>query len=267
MNCGARANWWRRNRKAAKVYKAFCDVCERLLRIPPPPEPPPGHENTAQIFRAAPNYFKYLLAIWGIRTGVLVLALGVGFIVILVATMAGHRHLGGITFVMLFGEFVVFAIFLLLQLFSLAVVRLDYEKRWYVVTDRSLRVREGILKVQEMTVNFANIQNISISQGPIQRMLNIADLKVDTAGGGGVMQAQGHHQMRNLHTAFFRGVSNAAEIRELIQNRLRHLKDSGLGDHEEVAATHNKSADLSMVAALTSILEEARKLNTALQSG
>lgn len=248
------------------MYKAFCDVCERLLKIPQPPEPPPGDEHTTQIFRAAPNFFKYLLAIWAIRTGVMVLGVLAGFIGIFVATVFGRHHVGAAAYAIIFLEVLVFVIFVVVQLFSLAVVRLDYEKRWYVVTDRSLRVREGILNVQEMTVNFANIQNISISQGPIQRMLNIADLKVDTAGGGGVMPAQGHHQMRNLHTAFFRGVSNAPEIRELIQNRLRHLKDSGLGDHEEVKKTHQTPVNASMVDALRAVLEEARKLNSTVQA-
>ncbi len=72
----------------------------------------------------------------------------------------------------------------MLQIVSLALVRLNFEKRWYIVTDRSLRVREGILNVREMTVTFANIQNISISHGPVQRAIGIAELRVDTAGGG-----------------------------------------------------------------------------------
>src|SRR5205814_3372587 len=95
--------------------------------------------------------------------------------------------------------------------FFLAVVRLDYEKRWYLVTDRSLRIREGVVNVREMTVNFANIQNISISQGPLQRLLRIADLRVDTAGGGGGRAANTHHAAQNLHTAWFRGIDNAGE--------------------------------------------------------
>jgi uncharacterized membrane protein YdbT with pleckstrin-like domain len=248
------------------MYKAFCDACERLLKIPAPPEPPPGDEHTTKIFRAAPNFFKYLLAIWAIRTGIFVLIVSSGLIGLLVATLFARRHGGAVMYVMLSIELVIFALFVLVQLFSLAVVRLDYEKRWYVVTDRSLRVREGIVNVQEMTVNFANIQNISISQGPIQRMLNIADLRVDTAGGGGTMQQQGNNQMYNLHTAFFRGVDNANEIRELIQTRLRHLKDSGLGDHEELAAVHKAHSESSMVDALQSVLDETRKLNAALQT-
>jgi uncharacterized membrane protein YdbT with pleckstrin-like domain len=159
---------------------------------------------------------------------------------------------------------------LVLCLFQLAVVRLEYEKRWYVVTDRSLRVREGVMSVREMTVNFANIQNIAISQGPLQRLLGIADLRVETAGGGGGgAQHQGRQPMENLHTAFFRGVDNAGEVRELIQQRLRLLKDSGLGDHEELpsaAAGHAPLATAAMGALVTALREvhaEARGLREA----
>lgn len=246
------------------MYKAFCDVCERLLRIPAPPEPPPGDEHTTKIFRAAPNYFKYLLVLWAIRTGVFVLAVGMGSIGLIVATFVSSRHGGVVPLVMFVFGFVVFALFVLSQLVSLAILRLDYEKRWYVVTDRSLRVREGIVNVQEMTVNFANIQNISISQGPIQRWLQIADLKVDTAGGGSV-QPQGQHQMRNLHSAFFRGVNNSLEIRELIQTRLRHLKDSGLGDHEELTGSRHEGRP-EIIAVLREIRGETEKLNAALRA-
>ena len=155
-------------------------------------------------------------------------------------------------------------------LFRLAVVRLEYEKRWYVVTDRSLRVREGVVTVREMTVNFANIQNIAISQGPVQRMLGIADLRVETAGGGGASAQQNRHQpMENLHIAWFRGVNNATEVRELIQQRLRSLKDSGLGDHEELArqepAAPGPGVALSagLLAALREVHAQARALRQA----
>ncbi|HET7537279.1 MAG TPA: hypothetical protein VFJ90_12545, partial [Candidatus Didemnitutus sp.] len=38
-----------------------------------------------------------------------------------------------------------------------AVRRLDYEMRWYMVTDRSLRIRHGVWRVSESTMSFANI--------------------------------------------------------------------------------------------------------------
>ena len=62
---------------------------------------------------------------------------------------------------------------LVLGMERVALVKLDFEKRWYVVTDRSLRVREGIAFVREATVTFAKIQNISMSQGPVQRALGM----------------------------------------------------------------------------------------------
>jgi hypothetical protein len=45
------------------------------LRIPPDPEPPPGDEASARVFRAAPIFYKYLLVLWGLKSlGALILA-------------------------------------------------------------------------------------------------------------------------------------------------------------------------------------------------
>jgi len=154
---------------------------------------------------------------------------------------------------------VVILLNILSSLFLLAVLRLNFEKRWYVVTDRSLRIREGVTTVREMTVNFANIQNISISQGPLQRALRIADLRVDTAGGGGG-SSQRKERSENLHTAWFRGIDNANEVRELIQQRLRRLKDSGLGDHEENVPSANFEFSAAMLSAIREVHTEAAAL-------
>ena len=64
-------------------------------------------------------------------------------------------------------------------------MRLDYEQRWYVVTDRSLRLRTGVWSVREMTMSFANLQQITVTQGPLQRLLGLADVRFQSAGGGG----------------------------------------------------------------------------------
>ena len=36
-----------------------------------------------------------------------------------------------------------------------------------------------------------------------------------------------------MHTGFFHGVDNAEEIRDLILNRLRRFRETGLGDPDE----------------------------------
>jgi uncharacterized membrane protein YdbT with pleckstrin-like domain len=234
------------------MYKSFRQACERLLRIPHDPAPPPGDEASTRIFRAAPNYYKYLLFIWALKTALAVFIVVIALVVpVATASLILVRQGQPWGSLLLMLPLLVLALDVLGCLFNLAVLRLEYEKRWYVMTDRSLRVREGVVTVREMTVNFANIQNISISQGPVQRALGIADLRVETAGGGG---SSSHHKQNqpfeNLHTAWFRGVNNANEVRELIQQRLRLLKDSGLGDREELP--HPNAALPSGVSLLTS---------------
>lgn len=251
------------------MYKAFRDWCERVLRIPADPEPPPGDEHTAQLFRAAPAYYRYLLVVWALKTVAVIAAALPAVIIPLIASHFAVRKHGAPPEFLLFVLAPIFFVFLLLRLLALAIVRLDFEKRWYLVTDRSLRVREGVVSVREMTVTFANIQNISVSQGPVQRLIGIADVRVDTAGGGGASH-EGKNAGTNLHTAFFRGVNNAAEIRELIQTRLRRLKDSGLGDHDEKhhaeIARPAAFADPAVLDALRAVAGEAAALRAALES-
>jgi membrane protein YdbS with pleckstrin-like domain len=240
------------------MYNSFRQYCERLLRIPSDPEPPPGDEASAQLFRAAPNFYKYLLVMWAIKTAAAFL-FGLMMMIAPIAGAIALVHKGkDAGWLLLLIPGLVFTLVVGFRLFALALVRLDFEKRWYLVTDRSLRVRAGIVAIREMTVTFANIQNISISQGPIQRALGIADLRVDTAGGGGGQQGQ--HPGMNLHTAWFHGINNANEVRELIQQRLRQFKDSGLGDHEELTASAKPLATSHLVPVLRELCAEARAL-------
>ena len=58
------------------MYSLFRAWCERLLRIPHEPAPPPGDESSARVFRAAPAFFKYQVVLWCIAmTAMLVIGL------------------------------------------------------------------------------------------------------------------------------------------------------------------------------------------------
>jgi len=147
-----------------------------------------------------------------------------------------------------------------------AMVRLDYEQRWYIVTDRSLRIRSGLASVLESTMSFANLQQVSVSQGPVQRLLGLADVKVQSAGGGGA----GEHPATagdSLHSGLFHCVEHADEIRDLILERLRLFRQAGLGDPDEGPAEGASDSapppDDALVAA-RELLEEARALRAAL---
>lgn len=208
----------------------------RLLRVPPEPSPPAGSEESLRIFRAAPNYLRYRLVLWGLaQVGSLVGLIVFDGILLnrLRDDVSGNLYLGLVALLVLaiVGFVVSFVVTGLLVL-------LDYEQRWYLVTDDSLRIREGIRQVREMTMTFANIQNISLEQGPLQRILGVADLKVQSAGGGGA-GSSGHESSSGLdmHTGFFRGVDNAEQLRDLMRDRLRRAKGPGLGDPDDLASS------------------------------
>jgi len=229
------------------VYNTFRATCERLLRIPADPEPPPGDEASTKIYRAADNYYRYLLVVWALSSFACILPPLIASVACVVAAATSNLS----PWVTLIPAFLLI-VMIVVSLIHLAIVRLNYEKRWYIVTDRSLRVREGVIGVREMTVTFANIQNISISQGPIQRLLSIADLRVDTAGGAGAAAHSHHGAAQTAHVAWFRGIDNAPQVRELMQMRLRQWKDAGLGDHEDQFGA-TASSDPSVIAALREV--------------
>lgn len=152
-----------------------------------------------------------------------------------------------------------------------AVRRLDFELRWYMVTDRSLRIRYGVWNVSESTMSFANIQQVVVSQGPLQRVLGLSDVKVQSAGGWSGGHDHHGHSENDMHLGLFHGVTNGSEIRDLILERLRHFRESGLGDPDEknpasvpVTPATAPSSSSDTLAAARELLVEARALRAAL---
>jgi membrane protein YdbS with pleckstrin-like domain len=110
--------------------------------------------------------------------------------------------------------------------FSLVAIRVDYELRHYLVGDRSLRVVQGAWKREEVTLSYANIQNIEVTQGPVERLFGFKSLTISTAGSD-APTAAGHGLG---HSAAMKGLADAEELKRLILDMLRGQKDSGLGD-------------------------------------
>ena len=164
------------------------------------------------------------------------------------------------------------AVYLVQLPITYGIRKLDYEQRWYVVTDRSLRLRSGVWRLREMTMSFANLQQITVAQGPLQRLLGLADVRVQSAGGGGATQGHYQHGHQSLHMGLFHAVDNAEEIRDLITERLRRFRETGLGDPDE---KHQHSVtppplpatavgDSATLAAAKELLMEAKALRQAI---
>jgi membrane protein YdbS with pleckstrin-like domain len=198
----------------------------RLLRVPAEPAPPPGDPERLRTFRAAPSYLRYSIAAWVFKQAGAALGLLASYLFLQSFT----RHVPFAYFGLM--EQVFIAAFIAQLPFSFALVRLDFEMRWYMLTDRSLRIRHGIVRVNEQTMTFANVQNITIRQNPLQRLFGVSTVAVRAAGGGAAQSGSGGTGSGS-HEATFEGVADAEAIRDLIRERIRRYRGAGTGDPDE----------------------------------
>jgi membrane protein YdbS with pleckstrin-like domain len=241
------------------VYSPFKSFVLRCLHLPErPPDPPAGGYRVVRIFRASPKWLRYRLVLWWIGAVFAFLFLFSGAIG---TAFAGKP---GISVLLL----LVIALEVVGLFFSYFCVRIEYDLRTYVVTDRSLRVREGAFVFKEMTLTYANVQNVQVLQGPLQRMFGIQDLRVDTAGGGASNKHEGKGAMG--HSVTLAGLENAREVRDLILSYVKVAGGgSGLGDlddretHARGSASGTMPASASVVEALRALRESAQALRQA----
>jgi membrane protein YdbS with pleckstrin-like domain len=228
-----------------------------VLKVPPEPQAPSGSAASVRIFRASPNFYRLNLLKW------MIAQLGAFIGIVTLIALGLEKHFPGILGTLYrIGELFGLVVLVLQSPFTYFLIRLDYEMRWYIVTDRSLRIRHGVAQVREMTMTFANVQQIVVRQGPLQRLLKIADVQVRTAGGGGSSPVDGHGGAGgdSMHLGYFRGVENAGEIRDLIIERLRRFRDTGLGDPDEGAESERAPNHEALLDASREFLEAARAL-------
>lgn len=234
----------------------------RLFRVDERPEPPPGSPESLRTFRASPRFFRYSLLKWGLGQagalfGLVVSTIGFDFI-----------EFGPWSrFTAAAGPFLI-VLFVVQVPFSYLVLRLGYEMRWYMVSDRTLRIRYGVYSVREQTMTVVNIQNMAVKRGPLQRLFGIADLEIRTASGGG----SDDDDEDSLSRGLLQGLDNAEELRNLLLSSLRQSRDAGLGDPDDQpavlavpaapteATAPGEAESASVLAAASDLLAECRAL-------
>ncbi len=283
------------------------NVVLECMRLPPEPQPPAGDPASARVFRAGKNFYWFCLARWaGAQLATLAgIIFSLNLLWSLGRAVESHQtalpsaseieplegvsgqrddrdepewiralapkvapHAAWILPLVTFVEIVGIAIYVAQLIGTGMLVRLEYELRWYIVTDRSLRIRSGIWRVREATMSFANLQQVELSEGPVQRLLGIADVRVTSAGGGGGGEKERQSHEDSLHTGRFHGVTNAPEIRDLILDRLREFRESGLGDPDDTTRAHveaghragEESSRPEALSAAKELLHETRAL-------
>jgi uncharacterized membrane protein YdbT with pleckstrin-like domain len=192
------------------VYEALRGAAIRILKLPAgAPNPPPGGA-VVRIFNASPKFLRYrLLPVW-IGVGVLVAVALVVAVVAVLHTWLWLAVSAGLVLIALF-----------FGITGCVTARLEFEWRTYILTDRSVRIREGVIFQKESTLTFANVQNLRIRKGPIQQLFGIADVLVDTAGGAGGGKGAENDGMERGHRGAIQGIENPTEIRDLVLNLLK----------------------------------------------
>lgn len=238
-------------RQAAEwIYRGLWGVLVRWFRVPQePPTLPVRPGETVHSFQPADGYLRYLKFWFWLVLLIVDLALTAAWVAIIVANPVIGAAISPI------------ALFIIIvpDILAYIAIHLRYDTTWYVMTDRSLRIRRGVMAIHEVTITFENVQNVSLQRGPLQRYFGIADLIVQTAGGGGAAGPHGQGGGSG-HLGIIEGISNAEELRDRIMSKLRDSKSAGLGDdaHEHAPAT-SQVAPTMWTAEHLAVLAEIRE--------
>ena len=247
------------------IYETFKTRLFSLIKAPThPPEPPAGSQGSIQTFRAAPNFLRIQLIVWGLGFAGAIIGELIFLGVELFVTRGDDDRTAELALAALL--LVITVVGTIIKFF---LIRIDYDMRYYVVTDRSLRIREGALLITESTYTFANIQNLKVTQGPLERLLGLSNLIVETAGGA---SSGDTHGKSASHEGNLKGITNAREVRDQMLMLLKKYRDAGLGDPEDRgkdvphAASRGGVGGFSPVAMqrLGEVLDEVRHLGRAL---
>ncbi len=208
------------------IYRGVWIVLVDLFRVPDrPPTLPVAPGETCETFQPAEGFLRYLKLKFWVVFAVLAAALLFTWAAILLASPLAGLLLALPVGLLLIGGAAV----------AWLAIHLQFDTTWYVVSGRSLRIRRGIWTIHETTITFENVQNVTVHQGPIERLFGIANVRVDTAGGG---SAAGKHQGVDTtggHRGIIEGIGHAHKVRDLILARLRRTRTAGLGDEREHA--------------------------------
>jgi len=212
-------------RTGAWLYQGLWGILTRWFRVPArPPTLPVAADETVHAFQPSAGFLRYLKFQYWLGVGVVTAGL-----LILGVSITVAEPLAGIAYWL-----IALSAGAAIALIAYTAIHLRYDTTWYVLTGRSMRIRRGIWIIHETTITYENVQNVSVNQGPLQRFFGIADVLVQTAGGGGGAQPQHPGGMPGgTHVGLIEGITDAVHVRDLLVCRMRLSRTAGLGDEHD----------------------------------
>jgi uncharacterized membrane protein YdbT with pleckstrin-like domain len=131
---------------------------------------------------------------------------------------------------------------------------------WYVVTNQGVQLRHGLWTTHETSLRFANIQQVTLKQGPLQRVLGLVDIVLSTAGQRSSgdddddEERKSRGQLRDLDSG------SAQRLLTEIRQRLPSSADGAPPPHSAAAQTSAQAVEAAQL-----LLSEARTLRQSLE--
>ena len=240
---------------AAWIYRGVWATIVSWFKVPAEPPTLPVAGEPVRSIRPAEGYLRYLKFLFWVAlipgdvlpiVGWTAIALAVPILGVVLAVPA-------------------LVLVVLPDIVAYVGIHLRYDTTWYVLTDRSLRIRRGILDVHETTISFENVQNVEVRQGPLQRYFGIADVLVTTAGGGVASHGKGAQTSSlGAHVGLLQGLDDAETVRNQILASVERTRSAGLGDehplHVRPAAASGSALSERHVGVLREIRDSVRRL-------
>jgi len=241
---------------AAWIYRGVWASVVALFRVPPEPPTLPSAGETVRSIRPSAGYLRYLkLLFWVAFLPGDIVPILIWLVISMAFPIVGVILIAPLVIVLIAPDVIAYV-----------GLHLRYDTTWYVFTDRSLRIRRGIWVIHETTITFENVQNVEVAQGPVQRYFGIADVIVQTAGGGASKRtSHGAEKSSDAHVGILQGLDDAHAVRDLILDRVRRSRTAGLGDEHSATPGHSDHPfqpgySTAHLAVLREIRDHARRL-------
>jgi membrane protein YdbS with pleckstrin-like domain len=241
---------------AAWIYRGVWASIVALFRVPPEPPTLPSSGEDVRSIRPSAGYLRYLkFWFWVALLPGDIVPLLIWLAILTAFPIAGVILIAPLVVVLIAPDVIAYV-----------GLHLRYDTTWYVFTDRSLRIRRGIWVIRETTITFENVQNVEVAQGPVQRYFGIADVIVQTAGGGASRKtSHGGETASDAHLGILQGLDDAHAVRDLILDHVRRARTAGLGDEPATTPAHATHALRSgYSSAHLAVLREIRDLSRRL---
>ncbi len=106
--------------------------------------------------------------------------------------------------------------FLVVMFLILLWVPVYYESLEYVIDAEAVRSKGGVFWKKYVTIPFRMITHVDITQGPLERALNIGTIHVQTAGAGGPEASKAELKLT--------GMRELEQVKESVMERMRDCR-------------------------------------------